>query len=792
MRTHDEYVIDSFQKFTRRDDSKMMVAGWIGAGVLTAASGNLLVGAVALFGGYFFAGKQILDDGKKLDFISESKAVAPFLDRKAYEEYVNTYGSAEADRQTIYALRRGLNPGSAALEGLEERHPEIWETLDTEREKEIAPGRTTFKPKEPDLLNASEDLKAFDRKLEQAVSLKQRKPPSSEDIPNRKEDLKQPPSTTSQNPVEGSIKPPTPTRLQEDQTVLQGDEAPTKLTSTTENNPPLGSKGLSLDAEMFTHTPTNDAISSIVVAPTVVEEKPLAPQPTVMPPDEEIENNLEELGISYEFLASLTRSPLQPVIIAGFPGSGKGVMAALALSIGARDNNVKFWIFNPKPKLEEAGYWVKAERHYLKNRLLPDPNLFADLMQVLEEFGAEASRRNEVSGPHQPFVLLIEEINAISSTFGQKEKQLFKSQLVALASLIRGCEMALWMSGQSVNMEDLGFTGATNRAMFTSIVALGPARTGVDNVCNLLGIPFESAQFRTDTRYYLTAGCNYKALPMPSVLPKYKKWSDVQNLIDLRTKSSTYQSITDLEREQINTIDSMFFTPPEPEVVESPETPTPIIEVQDDTKSVEDDWQNWRSQLNSEIESTTLQLREFGFPSAGAMEELTLLSKDDSLEFIRKDKRHDLSCIVILSLRKGEIKANDVYTQWHRQSWYKSLSGTPSDAVRSLFKELSDKGIGATLGEGERLTYRVLPSDVRRKNSKTAIPEVKQLSTNSIDSEVHPEWLPKLEARLREIGKVEAVKVHQLFSEIAKLPLDAPGLEQLLALLRRRGNVTID
>lgn len=238
--------------------------------------------------------------------------------------------------------------------------------------------------------------------------------------------------------------------------------------------------------------------------------------------------------LAQQFLLSLTAAPLQPVILAGLPGSGKGILAAMALSFGVLKHGLRFWVFNPKAKLSEAGYWVRAEKHYLKDRLQDDPDLFSDLMDVLEEFATEGTRRNSQPGEHPPFVLLLEEVNALTGLLTPKQKQRFKSKIIALASLLRGCNMALWLSGQSITLEDLGITGKSNRAMFTAIAAIGPEREAVNNLCQPLGIPFEPAQLQPTERYWLTATGCYTALPCPQNIPQYSDWSQVPNLVDLR------------------------------------------------------------------------------------------------------------------------------------------------------------------------------------------------------------------------------------------------------------------
>ncbi len=234
-----------------------------------------------------------------------------------------------------------------------------------------------------------------------------------------------------------------------------------------------------------------------------------------------------------EFLQSLTSAPLQPVILAGLPGSGKGMLAALALSLGVKERGLRYWIFNPKNKLEEAGYWARSEKHFLKDRLLNDEGLFTDLMETIETFAAEGSRRNNNPGKHEPFILLLEEITSLIGLFTPKQKQIFKSKMTAVTTLLRGSNMAIWLSGQSVTLEDLGFTGKSNRAVFTAIAAVAEDRTGSKSNCDLLAIPFDESTLPPG-RCWLTDNAVYSALQAPGNIPQYPTWQDVPNLIDLR------------------------------------------------------------------------------------------------------------------------------------------------------------------------------------------------------------------------------------------------------------------
>ena len=124
-------------------------------------------------------------------------------------------------------------------------------------------------------------------------------------------------------------------------------------------------------------------------------------------------------------------------------------------------------------------------------------------------------------------------ITALIGLFTPKQKQIFKSKLTAVASLLRGSNMAIWLSGQSVTLEDLGFSGRSNRAMFTAISAVDSDRTGCKSVCDLLAIPFDEANLPAG-RCWLTSNAAYPALQAPENIPQYPTWEAVPNLVDLR------------------------------------------------------------------------------------------------------------------------------------------------------------------------------------------------------------------------------------------------------------------
>lgn len=238
-----------------------------------------------------------------------------------------------------------------------------------------------------------------------------------------------------------------------------------------------------------------------------------------------------------KFLESLTAQPMQPTLIAGLPGMGKGVVTSLALQVGKKLHQLKYWVFDPKSKLEEACYWAGAERHYLKNALMPDPDLFEDLMAVLDEFGAIATERNNNPQPDRPpMILLLEEVTSLIGNFTPKQKNSFKMRIISLAALLRGCNMAIWLSGQSVTLEDLGLTGKSNRNMFNSLVAAsGDKAADAKLLAHLLGIEVDVSLLQRGQRYWLTNRGLYgvPALSLEKVFPIVTSWSG-SNIIDLR------------------------------------------------------------------------------------------------------------------------------------------------------------------------------------------------------------------------------------------------------------------
>lgn len=415
-----------------------------------------------------------------------------------------------------------------------------------------------------------------------------------------------------------------------------------------------------------------------------------------------------------DFLINLTASPLQPVIFAGLPGSGKGVLAAISAALGCKYNNLRFWVFNPKPKLGEAGYWANAEKHFLKNRLEEDSRLFEDLMTVLEDFSREASRRNSQpeGTEHQPFILIIEELNALIGLFTPQQKTRYKAKVIALASLLRGSNMAIWVSGQSVTLEDLGITGKSNRAMFTAIAAIGPNREGCEAICNLVEIPWRPDLLKVGQRFWITNNCYYPALTAPPI-SQYPSWDAVPNLVDLRPENqrqpqptppaisndvaATLSEALGFDRfDQSSDTAGAIATAPEQTVTATPTDPV-LAEWKADLDKIVPRLQQAASLLSGEPVELAEEYNNMG----------------DAAQFLFDSYQADLLAIFALSCLKGEIKAHHVTAYCKRDLWLQSLQSSGCDVpatIRQKFERLAELNLGLSDG----VKYRAIACDHRR------------------------------------------------------------------------------
>jgi hypothetical protein len=207
----------------------------------------------------------------------------------------------------------------------------------------------------------------------------------------------------------------------------------------------------------------------------------------------------------------------------------------------------------------------------------------------------------------------------------------------------------------------------------------------------------------------------------------------------------------------------------------------------------------WDEQLEwaiAEMATARAQLEASGMSDELA-EDFNAIA-DSILQPIFESQRCDLLCIVTESIRKGEIKAANIQQNFHRKSWYRAFpKGGDRDAVRSLFCELAGMGIGQVFGEGNQLSYLLVPNDDRRLTAAQIEEADSELEQVEIESDkqnqgVSIDWLAKLEDRLQTIPNADAVDLARHFFEVTGKGLNTTEeVDQVAKLLSDRGKVKI-
>lgn len=227
--------------------------------------------------------------------------------------------------------------------------------------------------------------------------------------------------------------------------------------------------------------------------------------------------------------------PLQPQLILGAPGSGKGMYAAYALSFAATKHRAETWILDPKSDQSEAGYWQYATRHYLKDPCLNDLTFGVDVLKVIVEFERRVSdRKNGEESKDNPLILFIDEVNTVSSNLTKAEVTAFGAKVMSLASQSRSQNAAIWLGGQCAILELLGIRGSSNRAVFSQVICVhGDEPHKAISILGNLGMDktmLESC--KAGSRYWVTPGGVVTAPKMTELVSD--GWG--QNVIDLRPR----------------------------------------------------------------------------------------------------------------------------------------------------------------------------------------------------------------------------------------------------------------
>jgi hypothetical protein len=231
------------------------------------------------------------------------------------------------------------------------------------------------------------------------------------------------------------------------------------------------------------------------IADTDTLSAPSASGPIRLAEEEEAEKQLRVLSLGMA-------DPLQPVMVVGSPGSGKGVTVSSMLSLGVMERGAEVWVVDPKSDAQEAGLWKRVARHYLL-----DPSINWDLgarvLGILSEFeGRMRARKNGKERRDTPLILFLDELNTIAMNLTKEETPVFGAKLITIAAQGRSQNCSIWIAAQAVILKQLGIEGATNRDMFSQVVCInGANKSKARSILLTLGID-GSRLNRLDNGYY--------------------------------------------------------------------------------------------------------------------------------------------------------------------------------------------------------------------------------------------------------------------------------------------------
>jgi hypothetical protein len=256
------------------------------------------------------------------------------------------------------------------------------------------------------------------------------------------------------------------------------------------------------------------------------------------------EGQITPAKAAQKLLDSAVSKPLQPFLILGSPGSGKGIFACYALTLAAKEHNAEVWVLDPKADRAEAGYWAHVTRHYLKDPCLPDEGFGADIIDVVAQFEARVSaRKNGTESKDSPLILFLDEVNTIATNLSKAQSVEFGAKVMGLASQARSQNAAIWLGGQCAILELLGIKGATNRDVFTAVVcAHGSQAYKAEAILSNLRMDKGLLEGLGDGHYWLT---RQGAIQAPKLKqPPPTDWGN--NVIDLRPARPATQSAIEI------------------------------------------------------------------------------------------------------------------------------------------------------------------------------------------------------------------------------------------------------
>lgn len=494
---------------------------------------------------------------------------------------------------------------------------------------------------------------------------------------------------------------------------------------------------------------------------------------------------------------------LRSILMIAPPGAGKGILISnLIRHFKAQNPNLKFFAFDGKDMPEETGYWLQGPDEVVRVDLdREDPVKVAKIVLFLIERSHTADRDS---------VLLIDELNTLITVldngrkFSTEKKDLCAA---ALGTVLKKLSTAastgdsrnnhIWAIGQNPNLSKLGTDGGTANQFRKLAIAMESNSVHTDQL--VLGTTYTGSKqdqaYRESIKKKIAASPRKRAF-YDSGTAQWYAMGEMPN----------YSGFDRDSHQQVGKPPALDLPPakiwcgyrPQDQDPGSPsESAQPSTQSFDAPNATTDEWTEQLNWAIAEMGSARQSLEANGI-SEELADDLEALA--ERLQPIVVGKRYDLLCIMVESLRKGEIKAANINANYHRKQWYKDLKnalGGDREGVRNLFRELASMGIGQTFGEKEQLSYLLLPNDERRLSAKQIAEADAEESkgTSTVDiREVSVDWLPNLEKRLASIEQPTAEQAARECEVILGYPagsVSGDRVNQLVNLINSRPNVKI-
>lgn len=466
--------------------------------------------------------------------------------------------------------------------------------------------------------------------------------------------------------------------------------------------------------------------------------------------EEDGEDEWEEVDIPVEDLAAQMAAKLKPTIISAMPRTGKGILLSQASRLAKKANpDLKIWMIDLKANPAESGYWSHCD-HVLSFKLKALPPGDEGAIAKIEKFIADWQ-----SDPAAQKLLIFDEQILVEARLPKWYKSYVISLVKSEGSSGESDGTILWVVMQSPLIGDIGLSGG-NRSVY-SLIAL--ARLATEEGQNPRGwmesakaskfIPADlpdDADFEKSPRgtlAYSSALNRWVAIPEYPV-PKPVK---VSAKVDSKTHLQGDISPTVIQP-KVSAPTVIQLPEAQPTVIQETAIAAPtVIQTEPETKpfgfQVSSAKVEERKELplvpvspNGEVHGADSPFKPVSLPSVPTPEtvvkdtpviaakkylESKIKGLSDTLKIraemlepefqkLVKEGRDDLLDIAGLAVWKGEIKSTQVSQIHKRKDWFKAIEKSESDtheAIRDLFSDLSDRGIGDCFGDDSKMSYLI-------------------------------------------------------------------------------------